>query len=373
MIKKVDKQLLILTIILFSIGLIMIYSASNVTAFMVNETTPWRYFIREIFFMSIGLIGSVFLLIVPFKGYYKLSQIVSLLLGAIIFILIMWGTVTNGATNWIGFKNLGIQPSEFLKITSIVFIAFYYERNSKYQDNKYRMITPLVLGGVMTFLIIAQKDWGTALIYASIIIFMFFFSNASKRIKLDVLKILVVFLIFGVCLIAFAGDKILGDKIERFNFNAPCDRYLTDGNQLCNGFIAINGGGLFGKGLGNSTQKYLYLPEPYTDFIFAIFVEELGLVGAIGLFILYLLLIVRIVVIGKKASKDSYTLLCYAIAFYIFIHIAVNIGGVLGIIPMTGVTLPFLSYGGSICLSMIAALTVVQKVCIETKKSVKRV
>ena len=135
----------------------------------------------------------------------------------------------------------------------------------------------------------------------------------------------------------------------------------------------MNGGGLFGKGLGNSTQKYLYLPEPYTDFIFAIFVEELGLVGAVGLLILYLLLIVRIVVIGKKSNKDSYTLMCYTIAFYIFIHIAVNLGGVLGIIPMTGVTLPFLSYGGSICISIIAALTIVQKVAIETKRSVNKV
>ena len=372
MIKRIDKQLLILTIILFSIGLIMIYSASNVTAFMVNETTPWRYFIRELAFMVLGLLGSIFLLLIPFKWYYKCSLFISFSFGLVIFALIIWGTVTNGATNWIGFKNLGIQPSEFLKISSIVFIALYYERNRKHQDNKFRMLVPLILGGAMTLLIILQNDWGTAVIYASIVVFMFFFSNASKKIKIDILKMGIVFLIFSTCFFAFAGDKLLGDKIERFNFNAPCDRYLTDGNQLCNGFIAMNGGGLFGKGLGNSTQKYLYLPEPYTDFIFAIFVEELGLVGAIGLFILYLLLIVRIVVIGKKANKESYTLLCYSIAFYIFIHIAVNIGGVIGIIPMTGVTLPFLSYGGSICISMITALTIVQKVCIETKRSVKR-
>jgi cell division protein FtsW len=372
MIKKIDKQLLILTIILFSIGLIMIYSASNVTAFMVNESTPWRYFIREIIFMTAGLIGSIILMIIPFKGYYKLSLLTTLFFAGAIFCLIVWGTVTNGATNWIGYKGLGIQPSEFIKITSIPLFALYYEKNRKYQDNKIRMITPLILGMIITILIIAQKDWGTAVIYASIVIFMFFFSNASKKIKLDIFKKGLVLLVFGILLIAFAGDKILGDKIERFNFNAPCDRYLTDGNQLCNGFIAMNGGGLFGKGLGNSTQKYLYLPEPYTDFIFAIFVEELGLVGAVGLFILYLLLIVRIVVIGKKSNKESHTLMCYTIAFYIFIHIAINIGGVLGIIPMTGVTLPFLSYGGSICVSIIAALTIVQKVAIETKKSVNK-
>lgn len=372
MIKKIDKQLLILTIILFSLGLIMIYSASNVTAFMVNETTPWRYFLREILFMSLGLFGSMLLLMVPFKKYYKWSLFTTLFLIAVIFCLVVWGTVTNGATNWIGYKGFGIQPSEFIKVTSIPLFALYYEKNKKYQDNKIRMITPLILGMIITLLIIAQKDWGTAIIYASIIMFMFFFSNASKKIKIDIFKKGLILLAFGILLIVFAGDKILQDKITRFNFNAPCDRYITDGNQLCNGFIAINGGGVFGKGLGNSTQKYLYLPEPYTDFIFAIFVEELGLIGAIGLFILYLLLIVRIVVIGKKSNKESYTLMCYTIAFYIFIHIAVNLGGVLGIIPMTGVTLPFLSYGGSICISIIAALTIVQKIAIETKKNVNK-
>lgn len=372
MIKKVDKQLLILTIILFAIGLIMIYSASNVTAFMVNEATPWRYFIKELIFIFVGLVGAFFLLIVDFKAYYKLSFVLTFILSISIFSLVVWGTVTNGATNWIGFKGFGIQPSEFVKISSIVFFAFYYEKNKKYTDNKARMIAPLVIGGIITFLIIAQKDWGTAFIYMMIVLFMFFFSNASRKIKFDVFKKGFFLLIVGIILLVSFGDKLLGEKIERFSFNAPCDRYLTDGNQLCNGFIAMDGGGLFGKGLGGSTQKYLYLPEPYTDFIFAIFVEELGIVGASVLLILYLLLIVRIVVIGKKASTGCYTLMCYAIAFYIFIHIAINLGGVLGIIPMTGITLPFLSYGGSICISVIMAITIVQKVCI-VSKSVKRV
>ena len=372
MIKKVDKQLLILTIILFAIGLIMIYSASNVTAFMVNEATPWRYFIKELIFIFVGLVGAFFLLIVDFKTYYKLSFVVTFILSIIIFSLVVWGTVTNGATNWIGFKGFGIQPSEFVKISSIVFFAFYYEKNKKYTDNKIRMIAPLVIGGIITFLIIAQKDWGTAFIYMMIVLFMFFFSNASRKIKFDVFKKGFFLLIVGIVLLVSFGDKLLGEKIERFSFNAPCDRYITDGNQLCNGFIAMDGGGLFGKGLGGSTQKYLYLPEPYTDFIFAIFVEELGIIGASVLLILYLLLIVRIVVIGKKASNGCYTLICYSFAFYIFIHIAINLGGVLGIIPMTGITLPFLSYGGSICISVIMAITIVQKVCI-VSKSVKRV
>ena len=369
---KVDKPLLILTLICLIFGLLMVGSASSLKAYMAKSDS-YFYFKRQLWFILAGLILSFLIIKKPIKKWKPLIYLgVIAVIGALIYVLLK-GEVVKWITGWIYIGKIGIQPSEFVKIASIPLFAFYYEKNKKYQDNKIRMITPLILGMIITILIVAQKDWGTAVIYASIVIFMFFFSNASKKIKVDIFKKGSILLAFGILLIVFAGDKILQDKIARFNFNAPCDRYITDGNQLCNGFIAINGGGVFGKGLGNSTQKYLYLPEPYTDFIFAIFVEELGLIGAIGLFILYLLLIVRIVVIGKKSNKESYTLMCYTIAFYIFIHIAVNLGGVLGIIPMTGVTLPFLSYGGSICISIIAALTIVQKIAIETKKNVNKV
>ena len=157
-------------------------------------------------------------------------------------------------------------------------------------------------------------------------------------------------------------------RLNRLIYKEPCTRYLSNsGYQVCNGYIAINNGGLLGKGLGNSTQKYLYLPEAYTDFIFAIVVEELGLIGGIGILILLFIILWRIFIIGKSAKNDASKLMCYGIFWYLLLHIIINLGGVMGLIPLTGVPLPFLSYGGSFTMCLVASLTIVQRISIESK------
>ena len=171
--------------------------------------------------------------------------------------------------------------------------------------------------------------------------------------------------LLGIVLLA-GGENILPkDKLARFDYKDPCSKYITTGNQLCNGYIAINGGGITGKGVGNSTQKYLYLPEAHTDFIFAIFVEEVGLIGAVLLIGTYFVLLVRIIVIGKRSSTVARRMICYGVCFYLFMHIMVNLTGVLGILPMTGVPLPFMSYGGSVCWCTLLALTMVFRISYE--------
>ena len=162
------------------------------------------------------------------------------------------------------------------------------------------------------------------------------------------------------------GKSILLERqLERFDFRNPCDKILENGSQVCNCYIAMNNGGLFGVGLGNSTQKYLYLPEPYTDFIFAIIVEELGVVTGIFIIILYMIVLYRILIIGRRSPSNRGAALCYGIATYIFLHIAINLLGIMGLIPLTGVPLPFMSYGGSFTICLIAALTIVQRVSID--------
>lgn len=369
-IKYMDKKLLIASILLFSLGLVMIYSASNVTAYMLNETNPGRYFTKELLFLITGIIGCIILLSFNTKSYALGSWLLTIAMGISIFCLIIYGKATNGANNWIGYKGFGIQPSEFAKIAIIPLMATYYEQNIRNNDNFKRMIIPLLVAAVITILIVLQKDFGTALIYMILSVTIFFLSPVSTRIKKGIFKIGIVGILFLAALVMVGGDKIIPqDKLERFNYNNPCSRYLKEGNQLCNGYIAINGGGVFGKGLGNSTQKYLYLPEAHTDFIFAIFVEELGIIGVVVLFLIYLFLILRLVATGKKATKPSHALICYGVSIYIFLHIAINLGGVLGIIPMTGIPLIFMSYGGSICWCTLIALTMVQRVNYEMKKT----
>ena len=155
---------------------------------------------------------------------------------------------------------------------------------------------------------------------------------------------------------------------SRLTFKNPCTRYTEEtGYQVCNGFIAINNGGLFGKGLGNSTQKYLYLPEAHTDFIFPIMVEELGLLFSIAFILGYLIILYRIVKIAKQSTNLRNSIICYGIAIYILLHLIVNFCGILALIPLTGVPVPFLSYGGSFTMNLILCIFIVERICVEDK------
>ena len=165
------------------------------------------------------------------------------------------------------------------------------------------------------------------------------------------------------------GTSFLTEEQQsRLNFKAPCTRYVEKtGYQVCNGFIAINGGGLFGKGLGNSTQKYLYLPEAHTDFIFPIAVEELGVVFGVLMILGYIFILYRIVLISKTSYNLRNSIICYGAAIYILLHLIVNFCGILALIPLTGVPVPFLSYGGSFTSNLIFAIFIVERVAIENK------
>ncbi len=372
--KRIDKPLLIISLILFALGLITIYSASNVTAYMLNDADPSRYFIKELFFLAAGFLVCLFFIMIPTKKYYTFSWLATIGISGVIVVLSLLGQVINGMSGWINYNGLGIQPSEFAKIAIIPLIATYYDKNIKHSDNFIRMMVPMIAAMIVAGTIVFQGDLGTAIIFTGLCLLMFFISPVSKKIKLKVLGVGLIFACFVAILVITCGDKILPkEKLERFNFNDPCSRYITTGNQLCNGYIAINGGGITGKGLGNSTQKYLYLPESHTDFVFAIYVEETGVAGAILLFTLYFILIVRIIVIGKRSTKLSGRLICFGTSFYLFMHIMVNLTGVMGILPMTGVPLPFMSYGGSICWCILIALTMVQRVSYENNIKTKKV
>ena len=372
-IKRIDKPLLILSIVLFAVGLVTIFSASNVTAYMLNDADPSRYFMKELIFLLAGTIMAYVFVHIPTSKYSVLSWLATIAVGVVIVLLALLGQMINGMSGWINYNGLGIQPSEFAKIFIIPLIATFYDANVKHRGDFSRMMIPMIMAAIITGTIVLRGDLGTAIIFFGLSALMFFFSPVSKTIKIKC-SIFGIFMALVLALVVIVGgDKIIpADKLERFNYEDPCSRYITSGNQLCNGYIAINGGGLTGKGLGNSTQKYLYLPEAHTDFIFAIYVEEFGVVGAIVLFILYFVLLVRIIVIGKRASKIGNSLICYGVSFYIFMHIMVNLTGVLGILPMTGVPLPFMSYGGSICWCLLLALTMVQRIAYENTRFLEK-
>ena len=364
--KYLDKPLLIISIILFIIGLVMVFSASNVTAYMTKAVSPYNYFFRQAIFLGAGVL--IFFVMITFNTnvYGKTSHLLMIINIVALVTLLVYGSAKNDAISWFEVGPITIQPSEFIKVISIVFLAQYYEVNKNKLNGWLKCLYPIGICIGIAALIVIQPDLGTAIIYSCIVGLIFLAVPMSKEIKYKVVFIALAILILGLFAIFGMGKSVLRDRqMERFNISNPCDRILEDGNQVCNCYIAMNNGGLTGVGLGNSTQKYLYLPEPYTDFIFAIIVEELGVVTGVIILLMYIYILYRILVIGRRSPTNKGAILCYGVAAYIFLHIAVNLLGIMGLIPMTGVPLPFMSYGGSFTICLVAALTIVQRVSIE--------
>ena len=368
--KKIDKFIFGISIILFLFGLLMIFSASNVTLSMGGKS-PFTYIIKQAITLIISFFVFIFIIKVPSKNHYFLSVFIGGLLFFSLIYLLIFGDSTRGAKSWIDLGFYSLQPSEFIKIAIIMFFASYYEKYRERCSSSWLItLIPVVVSIIVFALVFLQPDLGTAIII-SLIVALIFISlpiNFKKKLIIGGIGIGVVslgaVLLFGFDL----KSKVLSQtQLDRLNFKDPCSRYTeSTGYQLCNGFIAMNNGGLLGSGLGNSTQKYLYLPEPHNDFIMVIIVEEFGMVAFVAIMALYFILLCRILVIAKGASNLRGSVVAYGVFVYLFSHIVVNLGGVFGVIPMTGVPLPFLSYGGSSALTLVCALALVQRVKIET-------
>ena len=374
-IKYIDKPLLLVTMVLFILGLIMVFSASNVTAYMTHAVKPYNYFMKQGAFLIVGFILFIIMIKFNTKSYGMFSWGL-LLIGIAALVLVLFMEEKNQAASWFKIGFLGIQPSEFIKVISIVFLADYYEKNSKRLKGWGASLIPIAICGIVAGLIFLQPDLGTTIIYCAIVGIIFLAVPISKEIKLKTVAIVVGLIAFGTMMVLGTGKGVLLERqMQRFDFRNPCDKILSTGNQVCNCYIAIHNGGLTGVGLGNSTQKYLYLPEPYTDFIYAIIVEELGVITGVAIILAYIFILFRILMIGRKSPSNRGATICYGVAAYIFLHIAVNLMGILGLIPITGVPLPFMSYGGSFTICLIAALTMVQRVSVENgilKEKAKR-
>lgn len=376
--RYMDKPLLIISIILFSIGLVMVFSASNVTAYMSHAVSPYNYFLKQALFLITGTILCSIMICFSTKTYGKFSRLLLIIFTCLLLFVLVSTEAVNEANSWIDFGFFSLQPSEFIKVITIVWLSYYYDKKAmersknkskkKEEPDIIKSLIPYVICIVPAALIFLQPDLGTTIIFILIVILIFTASPIDKEVKKKIYFLLAAAII-GVLLLVIGGvgQLINPRQMERLDFLRPCDKLLDTGSQVCNGYIAINNGGLTGVGLGNSTQKYLYLPEPYTDFIFAIIVEELGVIVGIVIIILYVMLLYRILLIGRQSYTTRGALMCYGIAGYIFIHILVNLSGMFGLFILTGVPLPFMSYGGSFTWCLLGALTIVQRVNIETK------
>ena len=368
MLSKMDKPLLFFTILYSVFGLIMILSASSVSAVLRYHVSTYYFFIRQLLFIIVSFAIGIVILKLPTSKYKYFTPFLVLGILAALAGLFIYGRISNGAQSWykIGFFNL--QPTEFAKSIIIIYMAVFYDRILKKKNtNVYNYLIPIAVAIVMFLLICMQPDFGGAVILAGITFLIFIILPIEKNNFTRLLKFLGIALIIGGIVFINSGNDFYNEnQMARFKFKEPCKRYKEDtGYQVCNGFIAMHNGGLFGVGLGNSTQKYLYLPEAHTDFIFAIIVEELGLIFGILVILGYLYILYRILRVAKKSYTLRGSILAYGTFALIFMHLLINFLGSLAVIPLTGVPLPLLSYGGSFTINIIMMLFVVQRVSIE--------
>ena len=370
LLRRMDKPLFFATVLLCIIGLVMVFSASSVSAVLQYKVDTYYFFKKQFLVMLAGfLFGIFFLLKFPISKYHHLK---SLMMIGIIFALaglFFYGTVTNSALSWYNLGLFSLQPSEFAKTVVIIYMACYFGKNINC-EKRFFFLRPIIACAIVAGLIFVQPDLGTAAIIGLLVFFMFMavpFSKDDKDVKaFKIFGVISILLVIGIMI--FGGELLNSEQMDRLTYKNPCTRYQEKtGYQVCNGMIAINNGGLFGVGLGNSTQKYLYLPEAHTDFIFPIIVEELGAISGVGIILLYVFILFRILKISKRAKDLTGSLIAFGTFLLILLHLIINFGGILALIPLTGVPVPLLSYGGSVTLNTLIMIFITLRVSIESK------
>ena len=351
MTKRVDKILLCAVIILSLFGLLMIYSSSSIWAeYKFND--KFHYLKYQAIFFIIGLIIMYIISKINYKFYYNKSNLI-ILSCFILLILVLIpgiGSVRNGSRSWFGIGSLGIQPSEAAKLGLIIFTSKYLQNSEKYTSNYINGVFP-ILGITLLFfgLIMLQPDLGTGVILVMAIISLLFIAGVNMKFFLIGGLIGIIGVVILIIIAPYRMDRIT-------SFIDPWSDALGTGFQIIQSLYAIGPAGILGTGFGNSIQKHFYLPEPQTDFIFSIIAEEFGVMGAIIVVGLFSIILWRSIKISLNTPDLFSKYLSFGIIFQMIFQTLMNLMVVIGMIPVTGVTLPFLSYGGSSLLISMASI-----------------
>lgn len=348
--KHMDYLLFISVVIISIFGIIMIYSASSIWAEFKYQDA-FKYVKQQALFFMFG----VFIMLFASKlNLQFLKKKANLILGICFLLLVLVlipgiGTIRNGSRSWFGIGGLGIQPSEFAKLGLIIFVSKYLAHNQKNMNNVKKGALPIFFViGVFFFLIMLEPDFGTSMVMALTLIALIFISGLpfSFFIKLGILGL------GGIVALIIAAPYRMARIVSFLN---PWSDPLGSGYQIIQSLYAIGPGGLLGQGFLNSRQKHFYLPEPQTDFIFSIISEEFGFLGVLIVCSFFLFIFYRMLKIALRSNDLFKKYLVFGLAFGILIQASLNLAVVVGLIPVTGVTLPFFSYGGSsLLISMIS-------------------
>ncbi|MDG1580758.1 putative lipid II flippase FtsW [Pseudomonas sp. GOM6] len=352
-----DFPLLAGCLALLGLGLVMITSASSEVAAMLSGN-PLYHMIRHLIYLAIGISAAVVTLMIPMAFWQRYGASLLLIAFALLIMVLIpgIGREVNGAKRWIGFGMFNVQPSELAKLFTVLFIAGYLvRRQEEVREKLSGFLKPMLVLGPMAALLLAEPDFGATVVLVGSCIAMLFLGGINL---LRFIPLVGVVLAAGVLVMTSQAYRL-----ERLtNFVDPWADQYGAGYQLSQALIAFGRGEWFGVGLGNSIQKQFYLPEAHTDFVFAVLAEELGMIGALVTVGLFVFVAVRALYIGlwaEKAKQFFSAYVAYGIAMQWIGQVLINIGVNVGLLPTKGLTLPFLSYGGSsliICCVSLAML-----------------
>lgn len=361
--KYYDYTLIITPLLLTAFGLVMVYSASMVTA-VVEGLESTYYLERQAMWFAVGLIGFIITCFIPYQFYQKWIKVIVLAVLAMLIGVLIFGTEVNNARSWIRIGSFSIQPAEVAKLAIILYLAAVYSKKQTYIDKfSTGVLPPMILTVVIVGLIVIQPDIGTA----SIVFLIACAVIVSSGIRFRHLFLLALVGILFLALIA--PTLVTEERISRFTgAYQPFQTPDTAGYQLIQSYVAIGVGGLTGEGLGQSVQKLGYLTQAHTDFIMAIIAEELGFVGVVIVIGMLAVIVLRGIFISRKCMDSFGALLAIGISCMVGIQAFINLGAISGLLPITGVTLPFVSYGGTSLLILLLAMGVLNNVAMQVKK-----
>jgi len=360
-----DRALIFVVMAILALGLVMVGSASiNIAASQFDQ--PLHYFNRQAIYALIGLSVGWWAVSVRLSFWQNIAPLL-LVSGIVLLVLVLIpgiGREVNGSRRWLPFGPINVQVAEFIKLFAIIYIADYLQRHhGQLKGSFFKVLAPLVLLAVAAGLLIVQPDLGSVVVILSTVLAMLFLGGA----RLDVFAALTGLL--AICFSAavyFAPYRML--RLQ--SFMDPWADPFGSGFQLTQALIAFGRGDWLGVGLGSSMQKLFYLPEAHTDFLYSILAEELGLVGAMSVIVLFFIFIWRALAIGRAAELAGQVFgsqMAYGIGIWLGLQACVNMGVNMGALPTKGLTLPLMSYGGSSLVIVCVAIALLLRVDIETR------
>lgn len=359
-----DFLLLFLTFLLVCFGLVMIFSASSMTT-TYSQGDPWYFTQKQMISVAIGTVGMIICMNIPLNKLRLLVPLAFIIVIIMLFAVLLFGDTVNGAKSWFRIGGFGLQPTEFAKLGIILYLALLItNKDEKFRTFSRGLAPALVIVGFITGLIYLQNDLGSSLILLFCAGTVIFAGGAKLRHLVSVVGILTLFaaLFIGVTLISNAGlDPSERDhKANRIMAFIDPEKYqANESYQVTQSLYAFGHGGFTGTGYGQGVQKLHYIPEAHTDFIFSTIGEEFGFLGSTLFLLVYLLFIWRGLIVSVRC-KDKFGMLSgVGIMGMIGFQALVNLGGVTQSIPLTGVTLPLISYGGSSMMVTLAAMGIV--------------